>query len=82
MQEEIGQSINFEPSDIELYYRANLSRYTKADSSGQTPPPSFESVRNQVTQDYVREKQQEAYGKLVERMMRAENAVIYSDKVN
>ena len=82
LQEEIGQNINFEPSDIELYYRANLSRYTKADSSGQAPPPSFEEVRNQVTQDYVREKQQEAYAKLVERMMRAENAVIYSDKVN
>ncbi len=81
LQEEIGQSINFEPSEVELYYRANLSRYTKTDSSGQAPP-SFEEVRNQVTQDYVREKQQEAYGKLVERMMRAENAVIYSDKVN
>lgn len=81
LQEEIGQSINFEPSDVELYYRANLNRYAKADSSGQAPP-SFEEVRNQVTQDYVREKQQEAYGKLVERMMRAENAVIYSDKVN
>jgi len=82
LQEEIGQSINFEPSDVELYYRANLSRYTKADSSGQAQPPSFEEIRNQVTQDYIREKQQEAYAKLVERMMRAENAVIYSDKVN
>lgn len=82
LQEEIGQNLNFEPSDIELYYRANLSRYAKADSSGQTHTPSFEEVRNQVTQDYVREKQQEAYAKLVERMMRAENAVIYSDKVN
>ncbi len=82
LQEEIGQNINFEPSDIELYYRANLSRYAKADSSGQAQPPSFEEVRNQVTQDYVREKQQEAYANLVERMMRAENAVIYSDKVN
>lgn len=82
LQEEIGQNINFEPSDIELYYRANLSRYAKADSSGQAPPPSFEEVRNQVTQDYVREKQQAAYAQLVERIMRAENAVIYSDKVN
>ena len=82
LQEEIGQSINFEPSDVELYYRANLSRYAKADSSDRAQPPSFEEVRNQVTQDFVREKQQEAYGKLVERMMRAENAVIYSDKVN
>lgn len=82
LQEEIGQNISFEPSDIELYYRANLSRYTKTDSSGQTHTPSFEEIRNQVTQDYVRDKQQEAYAKLVERMMRAENAVIYSDKVN
>lgn len=82
LQEEIGQNISFEPSDVELYYRANLSRYTKADSSGQASPPSFEEIRNQVTQDYVREKQQAAYAQLVERMMRAENAVIYSDKVN
>ena len=81
LQEEIAQKVQFEPSDLELYYRANQSRYSKTDSSGQTRTSSFEEVRSQVTQDYAREKQQEAYERLVERMMRAESAVIYDDKV-
>jgi len=79
LQEEIGQNVQVDPNNLELYYRANLKRYASADSSGRTP--GFEEVRSQVAQDYLREKQQEAYSQLVERMMRAEAVVIYDDKV-
>ncbi|MDZ7266381.1 MAG: hypothetical protein ONB48_04100 [candidate division KSB1 bacterium] len=81
LQEEIAQKVDFQESDLELYYRANLSRYAAADSTGTRPPPTFQEVRNRVMQDYVREKQQEAYDRLIERMMRAEGVVIYDDKV-
>ena len=80
LQEEIGQNVQIDPSNLELYYRANLKRYAGADSSGHVP--AFEEVRSQVAQDYLREKQQETYGQLVERMMRAEAVVIYEDKVH
>lgn len=79
LQEEISQNVQVEPGNLELYYRANLNRYAQADSSGRAP--AFEEVRSQVAQDYLREKQQEAYDQLVERMMRAEAVVIYEDKV-
>lgn len=81
LQEEVAQKVNFQESDLELYYRANLDRYAPADSTGATAPPTFQEVRDRVMQDYVREKQQEAYNRLVERMMRAEGVVIYDDKV-
>ncbi len=81
LQEEVAQKVDFQESDLELYYRANLSRYTPADSTRPAAPPSFQEVRQRVMQDYVREKQQEAYDRLVERMMRAEGVVIYDDKV-
>ncbi len=79
LQDEIGQNVQIDPGNLELYYRANLNRYGKADSGGHVP--AFEEVRSQVAQDYLREKQQETYNQLVERMMRAEAVVIYEDKV-
>lgn len=81
LQEEVAQKVEVQESDLELYYRANLERYAPADSTGATTPSAFQEVRNRVMQDYVREKQQEAYARLVERMMRAEGVVIYDDKV-
>jgi peptidyl-prolyl cis-trans isomerase C len=81
LQQEIAEKIDFQESDIELYYRANLSRYTKTDSSGKSQQLSFAEVKSQVTQDYIRDKQQEKYNELVDRMMRAESVVIYEDKV-
>jgi TolA-binding protein len=80
LQQEIAEKLDFAESDLELYYRANLSRYTKTDSAGKSPP-AFAEVKSQVTQDYIRDKQQEKYNELVDRMMRAESVVIYEDKV-
>lgn len=81
LQEEVAQKVDVQESDLDLYYRANLARYTPGDSTGQQAPRPFEEIRNQVMQDYVREKQQAAYDRLVERMMKAEGVVIYDDKV-
>lgn len=82
LEEEIAGQVNYGDSDLELYYRANLSRYVKSDSSGKNPQPlAFAEAKSQVTQDYIREKQQQKYNELIDRMMRAEAVKLYDDKV-
>ena len=82
LAEEISKEVDINESDIELYYKANREQYGEKDDKGKvirTKP--FEEARVQVMQDLVREKQQEAYERLVQRMMRAEAVDIYDDKV-
>lgn len=82
LEEEIAGQVNYGDSDLELYYRANLSRYVKSDSSGKNPQQlAFAEAKSQVTQDYIREKQQQKYNELIDRMMRAEAVKLYDDKV-
>jgi peptidyl-prolyl cis-trans isomerase C len=81
LEEEIAGKPDFNDSDLDLYYRANQSRYTKTDSSGKSQPLAFAEAKAQVTQDFIRDKQQQKYTELVERMMRAESVQIYDDKV-
>lgn len=80
-QEEIMADFKVEPQDVELYYKAHLDKYAEKDKDGKSKQRSFEEVKEQVAQDYVREKQQQKYNELVERMMRAEKVEIFSDKV-
>jgi peptidyl-prolyl cis-trans isomerase C len=82
LEEEIAGKVDYQDSDLDLYYRANLSRYVKADSAGKKSQQlSFAEAKPQVMQDYIREKQQQEYSALIERMMRAEAVRIYDDRV-
>jgi hypothetical protein len=82
LEEEIAGKVNYNASDLDLYYRANQSRYAKSDSAGKKLPQlSFSEVKSQVEQDYIREKQQQLYNELIDRLMRAEAVRIYDDKV-
>jgi peptidyl-prolyl cis-trans isomerase C len=82
LEEEIASKIDYNENDLDLYYRANLSKYTKADSAGKNQAQlSFSEAKSQVMQDYVREKQQQKYNELIDRIMRAEAVRIYDDKV-
>jgi len=82
LEEEIASKVNYTDNDLDLYYRANQSRYAKSDSAGKNSQPlSFADAKPQVTQDYIREKQQQIYNELLDRMMRAESVLIYDDKV-
>jgi tetratricopeptide (TPR) repeat protein len=80
-QEEIMADFKVEPQDVELYYKAHLDKYAEKDKDGKSKQRSFEEVKEQVAQDFVREKQQQKYNELVDRMMRAEKVEIFSDKV-
>jgi tetratricopeptide (TPR) repeat protein len=82
LEEEISQDINIRDADVELYYKANKEKYAKKDKDGkiiQIKP--LEQVKTQVMQDLIRERQQEAYDQLVQRMMRAEAVEIYEDRL-
>ena len=82
LAEEISKEVDINESDVELYYKANREQYGERDGNGKvvrTKP--FDEVRVQVMQDLVREKQKEAYDRLVQRMMRAEAVNIYDDKI-
>jgi tetratricopeptide (TPR) repeat protein len=82
LEEEIASKVNYNESDLDLYFRANSSKYTKTDSAGTNPQPlAFAEAKSQVTQDYIREKQQQKYNELIDRIMRAEAVQIYDDKV-
>jgi TolA-binding protein len=82
LEEEIASKIDYTESDLDLYYRANQSRYTKTDSTGKNPQQlSLAEAKSQVTQDYIRDQQQLKYNELIDRMMRAEAVKIYDDKV-
>lgn len=82
LEEEIAGKLDYNESDLDLYYRANLARYTKTDSSNKKPQQlSLAEAKSQVMQDFIREKQQQKYNELIERVMRAEAVQIYDDRV-
>jgi tetratricopeptide (TPR) repeat protein len=82
LQEEIAQKVNITEADIELYYKANRDRYAKRDTSGNViSVPPLAEVRQRVTQDLIRERQQKEYEALLQRMMRAQAVEIYEDRV-
>lgn len=82
LEREIMQNVKIEPSDVELYYNAHKDKYVEKDDEGNvTRQKSFDEVREQVAQDLVMERQQEAIERMAEQMMRAEGAEIYDDKL-
>jgi len=82
LQEEVAQKVNIDESDVELYYKANRDRYAKKDSSGKViRVPPLSEIRQRVTQDLIRERQQKEYEALLQRMMRAQAVEIYEDRV-
>jgi len=82
LEEEISKDVNVAESDAELYYKAHRDRYVEKNEKGEVVrTKALDEVRQQVMQELIREKQQEAYNKLVQRMMRAESVDIYEDKL-
>lgn len=63
---------NYTNADVETYYRANITRYAEKDESGKViREKPFSEVAQQVAADFRMEKQQQAYQKMVERLMRS-----------
>ncbi len=81
LQEELSKDVSLSDDDLRNYFQANLAKYTEKDSTGSGTPPRYEEVRGKVTQDYILEKQQAAYDRMVDRMMRAQAVEIFEDKL-
>jgi hypothetical protein len=82
LQDEIAPQVKVSTDDLKLYYKANLDRYSEKDAKGKVKKQkSFEEAQKQVSDDYVREKQQKAVQELLGRMMTAEKVEVYDDLV-
>ena len=69
-------------ADVQLYYQAHKDRYAERDKQGKVIRiRPFSDVADQVTRDFMLDKQQQAYQAILERLMRAEHVVIYDDRV-
>lgn len=84
LEQEIKEKSNLDKysnADVELYYKANKEKYAEKDEDGNIKRiPEFEEVAQQVAQDFMREKQQQAYDRLIDRLMKAEKVSIYEEK--
>lgn len=84
LKQEIDNEVNLDKytnADVELYYKANKEKYAEKDKKGKIKRiPSFREVQQKVAQDFVQEKQQEAYQRLIDRLMKAQQVKIYEDK--
>ncbi|MEJ2635050.1 MAG: hypothetical protein P8184_07130 [Calditrichia bacterium] len=84
LQQEIQKEVNLDKysnADVEVYYKANKDKYAEKDKNGKVKKvPPFSEVKDKVAQDFIQEKQQEAYQRLIERLMKAEQVEIYEAK--
>lgn len=82
LQEELKGQVKIEPADVELYYLAHKEKYTEKNEKGEViRQKEFNEVRDQAAQDLGLDRQQQAYQKLVERLMKAENVKIYEERL-
>jgi tetratricopeptide (TPR) repeat protein len=80
--EEIQSKVNISQADVELYYKANKDKYSEKDAKGNIlKQKSFQEAAQQAAQDLMLEKQQEAYGQLVARLMQSENVTIFEQRI-
>ena len=84
LQEEIAKEANMDKysnADVELYYKAHKDKYTEKDKNGKSSRIlTFGEVKEKVAQDFIQDKQKEAYQRLIERLMKAEQVQIYETK--
>lgn len=85
LQQQIEQEAGLDKytnDDVALYYKANKEKYAEKDKDGNIKRIlPFEEVAQQVARDFMQEKKQQAYQRILERLMTAEHVVIYEDKI-
>lgn len=84
LQQEIKKEVSLDKysnADVELYFKANREKYAEKDDKGKVKRQrEFSEVQEQVAQDFIQEKQQQAYQALIDRLMKAEQVTIYESK--
>ncbi len=82
LRDELKDKIHIKPEDVQLYYEAHKDQYTEKDKKGKVVRHKpFSEVRNQVAQDLAMERQQEAYQQIADRLMKAEEVKLFTDRI-
>lgn len=82
LQKRVAEKVDIQPSDVELYYKANKDKYVERDEDGNvTREKSYNEVQQQAAQELFAEKYREEYSRLIQRMMIAEGVHIFDDQV-
>ncbi|KAA3617818.1 MAG: hypothetical protein D8M58_00275 [Calditrichaeota bacterium] len=82
LQAEMKDQPQITAADAQLFYNANKDRYAEKDEKGKIKKQkAFNEVAEQAARDLAFQRQQEAYQRLAERLIKANNVKIYEDKV-
>lgn len=82
LQDKVADRININDGDVELFYQAHKSDYAEKDEKGEVKREKpLAEVRQQVSQDLYRQKYQQAYSELIQRMIMAEDVRFFDDVV-
>jgi hypothetical protein len=78
VQDELGGQVRVDSADVRLYYQAHPERYL---DKPQGRPLPLDQAWPRVQNDLYQERAQDAYRKIMERMLKAENVAIFDDQV-
>jgi tetratricopeptide (TPR) repeat protein len=82
LQSEMQGQVKIEPADVELFYLAHKDRYAEKDEKGNvTRQKPLAEVQQQAAQELAMDRQQQAYQKLINRLMQAEKVKVYPERV-
>ncbi len=82
LQDRVAAKAEIEPDDVELYYEANKDQYVEKDEQGNVVAEKpLSEVQEEVAQDLARQKFQNAYQAMIERMMLTEDVQFFEDNV-
>jgi hypothetical protein len=82
LSEEIQSMVDINKQDIELYYQAHKDKYVEKEENGKvTGQKTFQESMQQVAQDLMQERQMQAYEKIIDRLMTAENVKIFEKRL-
>lgn len=81
IEDEIRDQIKVTDFDVKLYYDANAERYITTDEDGNERQLELTEIKERVRADLKREREQQAYQELVQRLLTANDVKLYSDLV-
>ncbi|MBD3224468.1 MAG: hypothetical protein GF313_07050 [Caldithrix sp.] len=82
LRQELQDKVDIPPEDVELYYLAHKDKYTEKDEEGNVVRQKpLNEVSQQAARDLAAERQQKAYQKLIDRLMKAEDVKIYEQRI-
>ena len=82
LDDRVASKVDVTDEDLELYFQANKDKYAETDEEGNVvAEKTLQDVREQVYNDYARQKYQNAYQGLIERMLMGENVRFFESRV-